>query len=55
MREDVLCKQKLSDCCANKGGYCIALTDTEFNRPCPFYKKKGENNEHNRINRKADR
>jgi transcriptional regulator with XRE-family HTH domain len=35
-----VCKQNRRNCCANKGGQCVALRDTTFNRPCPFYLSK---------------
>jgi len=41
MTSDVPCKQALTDCKSNKGGFCIALNNTDFKRPCPFYEKKG--------------
>ena len=27
-------------CNGNKKGRCTILTDTKFDRPCPFYKRK---------------
>ena len=35
------CLQNRHDCFAcNSGGKCNILTNTEFKRKCPFYKKK---------------
>lgn len=35
------CLQNRHDCFAcNSGGKCVLLTNTEFKRKCPFYKKK---------------
>lgn len=38
MAKLIVCSQKRVDCVMNKSGKCLALTDTTFNRPCPFYK-----------------
>ena len=35
---NILCEQKKDDCFAFSAGYCMILTDTLFNGPCPFYK-----------------
>lgn len=34
------CLQKRKDCVFNYGGVCDVLSDTRFNRPCPFFKKR---------------
>ena len=34
------CKQKKTDCHFNNGGTCDILTDTNFTRSCPFFKKR---------------
>ena len=34
------CSRNAPDCKAYRHGGCIALSDTKFNRPCPFYKRK---------------
>ena len=34
------CLQKREKCAFNRSGKCDILTDTYFNRPCPFYKEK---------------
>lgn len=39
-REFCYCEQNLDMCKANRKGKCIALDDTHFNRPCPFFKHK---------------
>ena len=31
------CTREEKDCVANCCGKCMALEDTEFKRPCPFY------------------
>ena len=39
MRNDYpMCKGKRRDCFAYMNEACTVLSDTEFNRPCPFYK-----------------
>ena len=35
-------RENSRDCFANECGYCKALWDTEFTRPCPFYKTKAQ-------------
>jgi hypothetical protein len=42
-KEEPSCSRE--DCFANRGGYCIALRDTNFKRECPFYKRKEKLNE----------
>jgi hypothetical protein len=34
------CEQELNECMNNIGGRCFCLSDTHFNRPCPFFKEK---------------
>ncbi len=34
------CEQKRSDCNHNHDGRCVLLSDTHFNKPCPFHKKR---------------
>lgn len=36
----VICKQKRTDCNRYQDGLCGLLTDSNFKKPCPFYKKK---------------
>lgn len=36
-----LCKQRRTSCAENKRGNCLLLTDTNFKRPCPFYRERG--------------
>lgn len=31
-----MCKKR--DCFANRGGRCLALSDTKFKKECPFYR-----------------
>ena len=40
--EKQVCKQERSDCNLYNDGFCALLRDTDFNKPCPFYKKKEE-------------
>lgn len=35
-----MCVEKKTDCFAYHDGKCVALSDTKFNRPCPFYKTR---------------
>lgn len=37
-----ICEQKRNDCNRNHDGKCVLLSDTHFNKPCPFYKKREE-------------
>lgn len=32
------CRDHKRDCFSNSNGKCICLNDTNFSRPCPFYK-----------------
>lgn len=34
------CKQKREQCVFNRDGKCDILDDTNFTRPCPFYKER---------------
>lgn len=36
----MICKQKRADCHFNIGGDCEILRNTDFNRNCPFFKKR---------------
>lgn len=38
------CRWKMKDCRAYRNGGCLALSDTKFTRPCPFYKAKRRDN-----------
>ena len=48
------CFQHRYSCVSNKNGFCLILTDTHFNRDCPFYmdvldvkkQKKSQENEY---------
>lgn len=40
MRDLAECRWNMTDCRAFRHGGCIALIDTKFNRPCPFYKRR---------------
>lgn len=31
------CEQHLAYCVSNRGGRCCILTDTKFNKICPFF------------------
>ena len=44
---EALCRQKRTDCnrYIPETGGCAALQDTNFNKPCPFYRKKTETGE----------
>lgn len=35
-----LCEQKKSNCFAFEQGHCVCLTNTEFKKPCPFFKTR---------------
>ena len=32
-----VCREQRESCAAFRKGNCIALSDTKFKRPCPFY------------------
>lgn len=36
------CEQELNKCINNISGRCFCLSDTHFNRTCPFYKEKNK-------------
>ena len=36
----MVCLQKKTDCAYMRDGACRILTNTEFTRPCPFYKRQ---------------
>lgn len=36
---DPVCVQKRRDCNRYNNGVCVLLTDTNFKKKCPFYKK----------------
>lgn len=36
---DPVCLQGRKDCNRNANGFCVLLRDTQFNKPCPFYKQ----------------
>lgn len=36
------CEQELNKCINNIAGRCFCLTNTQFFKPCPFYKEKGK-------------
>lgn len=40
VKKDPVCLQGQKDCKRYNKGFCTILTDTKFNKPCPFYKKK---------------
>lgn len=35
-----VCREAKSDCIAYSNGICIALQETDFKRPCPFFKSR---------------
>lgn len=35
-----ICREAKSDCIAYRCGICIALQETTFKRPCPFFKSR---------------
>ena len=35
-----VCREAKSDCVSYRNGVCIALRDTDFKRPCPFFKSR---------------
>ena len=35
-----VCREAKSDCTAYYNGRCVALQDTDFKRPCPFFKSR---------------
>ena len=35
-----MCSQRRTDCKSFSNGRCMILTDTKFDRDCPFYKRK---------------
>lgn len=35
-----VCREAKSDCIAYSNGLCIALQETDFKRPCPFFKSR---------------
>lgn len=35
-----VCREAKSDCIAYSNGVCIALQETNFKRPCPFFKSR---------------
>lgn len=37
-KKNRICSKKY--CTANKNGFCVALTDTNFKRECPFFRDK---------------
>ena len=37
-----ICRDYFPDCFAYSNGHCMALNDTRFDKPCPFYKKATE-------------
>lgn len=39
-KAEPICVQDRRDCNRYNEGYCALLTDTRFNKPCPFYKKE---------------
>ena len=41
---DPVCVQDRRDCNRYNEGFCSLLTDTRFNKPCPFYKKEEKKN-----------
>jgi hypothetical protein len=40
LTKDPVCLQGKRDCNWNRDGFCVLLRDTEFKKPCPFYKSK---------------
>lgn len=44
---EALCRQKRTDCnrYIPETGGCSALQDTNFDKPCPFYRRKKTNGE----------
>ena len=43
------CLQRKTDCASNMKGICIALADTRFNKPCPFYITETKKKEYERL------
>lgn len=44
------CSQKRTDCKCFSNGRCMILTDTKFDRDCPFYKRKEQKHDEDSKN-----
>lgn len=43
-KAEPICVQDRRDCNRYNEGFCALLTDTRFNKACPFYKKEEKKN-----------